>query len=254
MSESPVFVALSAFGADTVRRHGQAHFLALVAEAGAAGAEIRRELFGDVLPPLEPLRAVARAAGLRLVYSAPFELYDVHGALQGEALAVLAAEAHAVGAEILKVSLGYAGLSADAAALARGLDALPVPVLIENDQTPQGGRIAPLRAFLALMASSTPAPSLRVTFDIGNWAWTGDDAAIAAAALGDAVTYVHCKAAATRDGRLTAVPLETEAPETRALFACFAPNLPRAIEYPITAADGDLVGELRRHVARLAIL
>ena len=49
---SPVLVAASAYGASRVRQLGQSHFIDVVADAGGAGIEIRRELFTSDLPDL----------------------------------------------------------------------------------------------------------------------------------------------------------------------------------------------------------
>ena len=42
-----IVIVASAFGADAIRRLGHAAFAAIAADAGAAGFEVRRELFPD---------------------------------------------------------------------------------------------------------------------------------------------------------------------------------------------------------------
>jgi sugar phosphate isomerase/epimerase len=193
------------------------------------------------------LKELATATGLRLFYSAPFELFDADGALAGDALAALIAEAETLGAEVLKFSLGHAPADADLTELASRLAGVRVRILIENDQTQQGGRLGPLADFLA-RARADGLP-LGLTFDVGNWRWTGEDALEAARVLGPHVAYVHCKAGVERDGGLVAEPFDPADPAPAQIFARFAP---RAIEYPIVGDDLDRA--TRMHVARLAAL
>ena len=167
-----VYIALSAFGPDRVRTLGQPAFFAIAAAAGAEGVEVRRELFADAVPPLSAMAAFGRDLGLRRRYSVPFELHGADGTLQADELARYAAEAEALGADVLKVSLGHAPEVPDRAALASLVAGLPCRLLIENDQTPQGGRLAPLAAFL----EATADLAIGLTFDVGNWSWTGEDA------------------------------------------------------------------------------
>jgi len=62
-----VLVAASAYGADLVRRLGHAHLVPIVAAAGAAGLEIRSELFvGE--QDLDALRELLKKHGLFSVY------------------------------------------------------------------------------------------------------------------------------------------------------------------------------------------
>lgn len=245
-----VFIALSAFGAERVRLLGQAAFLAVAAAAGADGAEIRRELFDGRPLPLGELRAFAAALGLGIRYSVPFALYGADGRLGAEELAGYADEAGRLGAEALKVSLGHAPAAPDFAELAGIVAALPCPLLIENDQTPEGGRLAPLAAFIEAAAAS--GLSLALTFDIGNWRYTGEDATAAIGRLAPHVAYVHCKTAAKRDGRLDVEPFGPASDLAPVIFGALTPGLPRAVEFPI--AGDDLVAATRHHVTQLATL
>ncbi|WP_394542938.1 hypothetical protein [Azorhizophilus paspali] len=54
----PVSVSLFSYGASLVRERGQAYFLPLLAQAGAARAELRDELFATPLDPEAPPAAV----------------------------------------------------------------------------------------------------------------------------------------------------------------------------------------------------
>jgi 2-dehydro-3-deoxygluconokinase len=248
MSKSPIFVTLAAFGVDLVRRNGQETFLADIAASGAAGAEIRRELFAGPYRPLQSLRKAAADLGLRLRYSAPFELFRFDGTLALDGLAELVAETETLGAEVLKIRLGHYAGGVSLAGLRRLVDRSYAKILVENDQTPHGGRWAPIAAFMG--DCQRDGIDIRTTFDIGNWHWAGDDAAAAARGLAPYVRYVHCKAVATRRDRLITVPLDADDRTWRDLVASFPAGLPRAIEFPLAGDDRAAVA--RRYVELLA--
>lgn len=101
-----VLVATSAYGADLVRRLGHAHLVPIVAAAGAAGLEIRSELFvGE--QDLDALLELLNKHRLFSVYSAPIELFGTDGKLAGAALEQALAQAHQLQSRYLKVSLGH---------------------------------------------------------------------------------------------------------------------------------------------------
>jgi len=251
MAHPLVAVATSAYGADFIRAHGQEHVLTIVARAGAAAIEIRRELFtAEVAPQLQGLRRAIAGQGLSTVYSVPLELWRADGRLDAEPLADALKEAAMLEARWLKVSLGHYRAACDLSALARVLAVHGTPLLIENDQTEQGGDPARIAAFLA--AGEQARLRIGLTFDIGNWQWTGHDALQAAALLGPHVQYVHCKGVLRDGGKLKAVPPEAELAQWPALFAHFRPGVMRAIEFPLVGAD--LTAVTTRHVAELATL
>lgn len=262
----PVVICSSAFGADRVHRQGQRHCAAVAAAAGAAGIEIRAEMMSPGDYPLATLGADIAAHGLFCVYSSLAPLF-AHGRLN----AMLAAEltiATALGARLIKVPLGQLpperdALDAALGALGELLGAHRLQLAIENDQTLDGGRIAPLKRCLeACRALELP---VAMTFDVGNWRWTDSDPREAARALGAFVAYVHCKGVEQRDDRLVARPPDArDLDEWRLLWSHFAPAqaaqadrhaLPRAIEFPLEAEDdAALIDHAKRQVARLGAL
>ncbi len=247
MASKPVTVTTSAYGADLVRERGQAYFVPLVARAGAAGIEIRQELF-TAAPPLESLRDAIAEQGLFAIHSAPLELWRPDGGLAIESLQRARTEAAALGARFLKVALGHFDDGCPVSELVDLLAGSATRLLIENDQTAHGGRIAPLAAFFT--ACAVVNLPVGMTFDIGNWRWTGTDPSVAAELLAPSVEYVHCKGVIEDSGKLKAVPLTDADPAWRALFARFPPNVPRAIEFPLVGDDLEAV--TRQYVAMLA--
>jgi 2-dehydro-3-deoxygluconokinase len=244
---TPVLVAASAYGADLVRRVGHADLVHMVANAGAAGLEIRRELF-DGPQDLPALRALIAQYRMFSVYSAPVELFGADGRFDRAQIDLVMGEAEQVGARYLKVSLGHFSGTSDLQSLLRYLAQAPVEVLLENDQTPQGGRLEPIVSFLALCTGN--GYTFGLTFDIGNWRWNGVDPELAARTLAPHVRYVHCKGVRDDHGKLKAVPLEAQDTYWPSLMAHFPRGIQRAIEFPLVGSDLEEV--TRRYVALLA--
>lgn len=241
---SAVLVATSAYGNDRVRLLGQTQFIDIIAGAGAAGIEIRRELFTSDLPDLVRMGERIAAHGLMAVYSAPIELWQEDGVLARGLLDEAMLQAERLGARYLKVSLGHYGTAADLGALGAYLKMAPVPLLVENDQTRHGGQIEAMRRFLE--DCTRAAIPVGMTFDIGNWHWADADPFAAAEQLAPYVRYVHCKAVSREGGRLVAIPVSESDPDWHRLFSYFAPGVQRAIEFPLAGAD--LAAVTRRYV------
>jgi len=250
MNLYPVSISLSSFGADYIQQHGQASLAPLLREAGASHMELREELFSAGEPA--GLGQAVAEQGLVCVYSTPLEIWQAGQAAPAAELAATLAKAHACGAVWLKVSLGFYSPASDLQALADVLEGQPVRLLVENDQTAQGGRITPLVAFFAQVQEH--GLPVGMTFDIGNWQWQQQSAASAALQLGRYVEYLHCKAVRrTPAGKLVAVPPQPQdLQQWRQLMQHMRAGLVRAIEYPLQATD--LAQYTQTQVALLASL
>lgn len=246
--DSPnIFVATSAYGQYARTERGQEEVLPWLVAAGADGVEIRRELFPPGFKDFTGLRRACANQDLKVIYSIPEELWKA-GRLMTD-LDLRLGEATALGALAIKVTMGrYPGREqTDWAALRELLAAAP-PLLIENDQTLEGGSLEPLAACLEDAAIAN-CP-LGMTFDIGNWHWAGGDPLAAAERLGPFVRYLHCKGVIQESGRPQVnVPSDGELDAWQALMAHLPANLPRAIEYPLQGQD--LVTLTAEQLARL---
>ena len=196
MTTFPVSISLSSYGADLVRQRGQGSFIELLANAGARRIELREELLTDE-DPSSFAEAVA-AQGLECVYSSPLELWQAGQTRPNPLLLATLHKAHAFGAAWLKVSLGYYTEQCDLHTLAACLKQQPVNLLVENDQTSQGGRIEPLQRFFDAV-DQRQAP-ISMTFDIGNWQWQDQSASTAARLL--AVMSPTCTAKVSPGARM----------------------------------------------------
>ena len=250
MHEPPVSISLSSYGADLVRARGQGSFIDLLAAAGASRIEWREELLTS--EHAAELAAGAHAKGLRSIYSSPLELWLVDQPTPNPALLTALRRAEAFGSSWLKVSLGHFSEGHDLSALADALATSTVQLLVENDQTEQGGRIEPLQRFFS--AVEKLGLPIGMTFDIGNWQWQDQSAAFAARQLGRHVAYVHCKAVTRRvDGKLVATPPSmADLPLWELLLEQMPAGVMRAAEYPLQGDD--LLQLTAEHVALLSRL
>lgn len=246
-----IIVSLSSFGAAEVRRHGQRWFADLCRQAGADGVEVRGELLVQPQRELPELAALLRDTGMNGVYSSPEGLWDAAGGLDEAALERGMAAARALGAAVLKMSIGgfVAASSVTLAGLKARLEAAPATLLIENDQTVPAGSVSALRRFFA--AAENAGLALGMTFDMGNWHWLGESPLRAAECFAARVRYVHCKGVQRRPERWVAVGLVDSAAPWRAVFEAMPADAPCAIEYPLYGDDllavtRAAVGQLRQ--------
>jgi sugar phosphate isomerase/epimerase len=64
-----------------------------------------------------------------------------------------------------------------------------IQLTVENDPTASGGTLQRLRSFFE--NCTRKGIPIRMTFDIGNWSWSGENVFEAAEALADYVVYLH---------------------------------------------------------------
>lgn len=248
-STHDILISLSAFGATEVRRHGQLWFAELSVAAGADGVEVRSELLQDPASELPALAKVVAAHGKRVVYSCADGLWTPQGTLDQPALEKALTAAHTLGARQLKMSIGGFGCGSHTSLthLHRQLQDAYMELLIENDQTDTAGTLPALQYFF--YAAQAKGLDLGMTFDMGNWHWTGECPQQAAAALAPQVRYVHCKGVQLQPQRWVAVPLTQSSAPWRAILRKLPADVPWAIEYPL--AGDDLLEVTQREVANL---
>ena len=245
----PILISLTAFGAAEVRRHGQLWFTRLSHQAGADGIEVRSELLVDAASELPAVAAYVRETGLRVVYSSADPLWNADGTLNTAALDTALTASHALGAPRLKMAIGGfdAPSNATLTELKNRLQAAKIELVIENDQTLDAGTLPALQEFFD--SANAQGLFLGMTFDMGNWHWTGECPLQAAAALAPQVRYVHCKGVQRLPHRWVAVPLAESSAPWRAVLRALPANVPWAIEYPLIGDD--LLAVTRREIDQL---
>lgn len=242
-----IMVVTAAYGHGQVRAAGgQTAMLPIIAEAGADGVEIRRELLTDAeLKTLSTMASAIEIFGLLACYSAPEPLFLEDGNLNPR-LPELLEEAQALQALWLKVSLGHFSHTKQFDVLRQWLDNSGMELVVENDQT-DCGRLQPMQGFNeACHAQNLP---ISLTFDMGNWLWVGDSPEEAAQNLASTVGYIHVKAAVAYHDSYRAVPPDEADPHWLALLKTLPNDVPRGIEFPLEGQD--LVAVTRRYVELL---
>jgi sugar phosphate isomerase/epimerase len=248
-SPTPILISLSAFGAAEVRRHGQLWFTQLSHAAGADGVEVRSELLVDAATELPAMAQAVRAAGKSVVYSSAEDLWAADGTLNRPALERALAAAQVLGAPRLKMAVGGFGPASNStlAMLQDRLQAAQTELVIENDQTPGAGTLGALQDFFD--TANAQGIFLGMTFDMGNWHWTGECPLQAASALAPQVRYVHCKGVQRQPQRWVAVPVAESSAPWRAVLRALPADVPWAIEYPLVGDD--LLAVTRREIDQL---
>ena len=245
----PILISLSAFGAAEVRRHGQRWFTELSLACGADGVEVRSELLVDPARELSAIAKIARLANKDLVYSSAQYLWTADGELNVPALELALTASQTLEAPRLKMAIG--GFGADSYHtlddLQARLLAADIELLIENDQTPAAGTLSALQNFFA--SAQSQGIFLGMTFDIGNWHWTGECPLQAAAELAPQVRYVHCKGVQREPKRWVAVPLAESSAPWRTVLRALPADVPWAIEFPF--AGDDLQAVVQREIEHL---
>lgn len=234
-----MIIPLNVFPKNQVIEEGQAPFLPLIARSGAYGVEIRRELLQAQDLSLENIKSELERHGLYAVYSAPIELWKEDGTLNNRHLIMIIDEAYRLGAKIVKVSLGhYQRSSSDLRLLNETLQKKRITenhlkLLIENDQTLHGGKIARLREFFEI-AYEYQVP-VEMTFDTGNWEYAGESVDLAAQQLSKFAAYIHLKQVENIGGELVPIPISLE--KWKEINSYFPSNILKAIEFPIQTMD-----------------
>jgi sugar phosphate isomerase/epimerase len=252
--KAEVVIVASAFGADAIRRDGHFPWLEVAAQAGAAGFEVRRELFGsDADASLEALVRLGREIaqlGMWSVYSTPASLYRDDGALDRAALSAATAAADALGARFVKLQLGAFDGRADGDGIRHAVAGRRARLVVENGQMREGGSLSQFVALFAALERESASDVLGMAFDIGNWRWLGEDPLLAAKALGSRVDYIHCKAVAGEGARRFATAPAADDPSCAQIFSMLPRNVPRGIEFPLDRER--VIADARRRVAWLA--
>lgn len=229
-----IIIPLNAFPSDQVKSKGQAWFAHFIQQTGADGIEIRRELFSEKKFALQDIRYEIQEHSLITVYSAPIELFLEDGMVNLSMLQMVFDEAQELGASFLKVSLGH---FKENSILDSNLKELltvykDIQLLVENDQTPHGGNIDRLSSFFK--RSHQESLRIKMTFDAGNWYYSGEEVRNAIEELCCYVDYVHLKhvVSSTEGLQTVQIPSEPDA-EWRKIMDAFPSSLMRALEFPL---------------------
>lgn len=254
---SKIIIPLNSFSQSEITKEDYENYFQVIKDSGAYGVELRQELFTSQSPPLEWLKMKLEQASLFTVFSSPAPLWKKNGAFNQEAIEKVYYEAHLVRASWIKVSLGhYQADFSDMAPLIEFLEedrhGSPVQLLVENDQTPYGGEIRPLKLFFEQV--SRQSLNIKMTFDTGNWIFVNQDPIEAIRYFAPHVVYVHLKKVIALNNKLVTVPLSIEPSGWEPFIQAFSSETVMALEFPIypiqtTGTYIDMVSESESEVS-----
>lgn len=242
-----IIVVTSAYGNDTVAKlGGQSALLGIIKASGADGVEIRQELLTGN-DDLAEIAIKINQLGLISAYSVPRTLFDESGKIALKLVQNSLQDAARLGARFLKLSLGELPSQYDLSDLHSVLSQSSVLLVIENDQTPEGGHIAPLVTFFdEVKAINLP---IKMTFDMANWHWHNEDAFIAAQTFAPFVAYVHVKESNKKGNERVAIALDDSDGNWKKVLSILPKNVPYGIEFPLV--DHDLIAVTKHYVNQL---
>lgn len=203
-----------------------------VSKLSVDGIEVRREYFKDLDSELPKVAKKAKQYGLIVNYSVPDQVFLDDGTLNPK-LVTYFQEGLIMGIKKIKFNIGnFAAFTGD---LKQAFSEVPLDKItmnVENDQTELSGSVKALTTFLG----STKQQNVPVgyVYDLGNWAFTKQDAIQSADELSQYTDYIHLKNVINNDGDLvTSKNLDEGMFDWRAILAHLPKKVAFALEYPM---------------------
>lgn len=208
----------------------QCNLIRKLVKEGFRNIEIRREYISDFEKELQEISDVVRENSVNLYYSIADSLFD-DDKINQEKINEYYREAEIMNSKSIKLSVGnYTKISNnDEVFLKSLLSNDSIFIFVENDQTISNGKVEKIINFLNECKSKNI--SMKATFDIGNWLWTGENPKENAEILKEYVEYVHFKDVTIQKGRLTTVILGDGQVDYE-YFCKFFKGKTFALEYP----------------------
>lgn len=236
MEMSEIYIPLNSLFAEKITMKDLLQAISIVGKSKASGIEIRRELLKEkeLLSILKNIQPILHKANLATVYSAPVPVWNSTGSVNEQALQTIFEESNCISAKWVKLPLGhYIEDKSELQSLWQILKNHPnVTLLVENDQTLEGGKIQPLASFFE-NASKIDIP-VSMTFDIGNWAFQNEDAYEAFQIFQPFIFYLHLKHVCKEDNHFFTVSLPIEQDAYWRQFDQWIPaSIPRALEFSL---------------------
>ncbi|WP_312096719.1 hypothetical protein [Niallia sp.] len=240
---SDIYIPLNSFFAEKITMKELLQAISIVGKSKASGIEIRRELLKeeDLLSVLRNIQPILHKANLTTVYSAPMPVWNSEGLVNEQGLHDIFEESNCLAAKWVKLPLGhYQEKKSDLQALEKILKKYPtISLLVENDQTMEGGKIQPLASFFENTSKfETP---VKMTFDIGNWTIQKEDAYEAFQIFQPYIFYFHLKHVYKQDNLFFTVPLPLDQNTYWRKMEHWIPSsIPRALEFSLEKSIAEL--------------
>lgn len=206
----------------------QSEMMDMVHELGINNVEIRREFIKDFNNELIDIKGKSNTYGMTIYYSVPDQIYK-ENTLQVNDIESYCKEAYNMNAHHIKLNIGNVKevYKRDMDLINTLSEKYNIHITVENDQTAENGRSEKIHHFLSQVKQLNGNISL--TFDIGNWAFQGEDSFENAKLLNPFVTYIHLKDIGEK--RSTSL-LNEGLLDWKNIVSVLPTNLPIALEYP----------------------
>lgn len=203
-----------------------------VAQLDVDGIEVRREYFKDLDAELPVIAKKAAQYPLIVNYSVPDQVFMTDGTVNPE-LPKYFQEGLIMGIEKIKFNIGnFAAFTGD---LKQAFSELPLDKMtmnVENDQTELSGSVGALVTFLE--SAKRQGVPVGYVYDLGNWAFTKQDALESAETLSQYTDYIHLKNVINKDGELvTSANLDEGMFNWRVILKRLPSDVAFALEYPM---------------------
>ncbi|MFL1696131.1 sugar phosphate isomerase/epimerase family protein [Weissella kandleri] len=201
---------------------------------GIKNAELRREYFNDINAETPAIANYVSEQKMTLFYSVPEDLFKA-GNLN-PALIEYFQEAKKLGVQYLKFNIGeFEAWDAENIHQIQNLLSMGMAVNIENNQTPQAGRIEVINKFM--QATEKAGVNIGYVYDLGNWRYVGQDEIKAAEQLAAYVRYIHVKDGFGTYPNATTVTLGHGEIDWQKVLEILPKKIPVALEYPTNSSD-----------------
>ncbi|MFC6322521.1 sugar phosphate isomerase/epimerase family protein [Companilactobacillus baiquanensis] len=226
-----ILVNTAVFEKDVKNGSSQLDMIKKITDLGIDGVEVRGEFFGeDRDQELTALKDLAQSKNWLLYFSIPEQLFVENKINENLTSYLDLAKKYSIGS--LKISLGEIDTLNDelVAELKNTLAPYDVQLTIENEQNEHGHMDHVLEINKEIKQAGLP---IGYTFDAGNWYWINEDPEKAMDKLSSYVTILHLKNIQNKG----TVLLDKGATNWKNLINAVTPDIPVAIEYPMTLEE-----------------
>jgi sugar phosphate isomerase/epimerase len=206
----------------------QSVLLDIINELEIKNVEIRREFIQDFPKELESISEKSKLYNMKVYYSVPEWLYKENRLLVHN-LEKYFKEAKDMNCHNVKLTIGQLVQFdiKDIEVINKLSEKYQVKLTVENDQTKINGKSEAINKFLVEVKNLKGRVTF--TFDIGNWAFQGEDPLKNAQLLKSFVTYIHLK---DIDKEKNNVLLNEGVIDWESVLEILPKALPIALEYP----------------------
>lgn len=223
-----ILVNTAVFENDVKNGASQLDMIKKITDLGIDGVEVRGEFFNDNRDEeLSSLKDLAQSKNWLLYFSIPEQLFVNNKVNENLNDYLELATKYSIGS--LKISLGEIDTLTDELIndLKNILSPYSVQLTIENEQNDHGHMDHVLAINEEIKQAGLP---IGYTFDAGNWYWIDEDPEKAMDKLNSYVTILHLKNIQNKG----TVLLDKGATNWKNLISAVSPDVPVAIEYPMT--------------------